>query len=247
MEGDMQNLREENGSVEDTSMNEETGNNHNNNNGIAAAAMEMMNAIEVAGPPAAAAAASSRSTARGSAAASVSHQSMLRQQAHSPAQGRSLAGVGRAAMPGARNSLERLELPQQPPQNQQPQPQQQLQQQQRALNINAANPNNNQNINPHIRNNPNPPQGAPERETETENVNHHPYSPSGNASSGWSIVETSQGGAGGAPPSPRSLHAAALLNGIMYVFGGKSLRKRNGRFFFARGLHLNNSTFSFFF
>ena len=36
-------------------------------------------------------------------------------------------------------------------------------------------------------------------------------------SSGWSIVETN----GGIPPSARSLHAAALLNGVMYVFGGK--------------------------
>ncbi len=35
-------------------------------------------------------------------------------------------------------------------------------------------------------------------------------------SSGWSLVETS----GGTPPSPRSLHAAAVLNGVMYVFGG---------------------------
>jgi hypothetical protein len=34
--------------------------------------------------------------------------------------------------------------------------------------------------------------------------------------SGWSIVETK----GGMPPSARSLHAAALLNGVMYVFGG---------------------------
>jgi hypothetical protein len=33
---------------------------------------------------------------------------------------------------------------------------------------------------------------------------------------GWSIVETQ----GGTPPSARSLHAAALLNGTMYVFGG---------------------------
>lgn len=34
--------------------------------------------------------------------------------------------------------------------------------------------------------------------------------------SGWSVVETN----GGTPPSARSLHAAAYLNGVMYVFGG---------------------------
>jgi Galactose oxidase, central domain/Kelch motif len=33
---------------------------------------------------------------------------------------------------------------------------------------------------------------------------------------GWCTVETN----GGTPPSARSLHAAALLNGILYVFGG---------------------------
>jgi len=38
----------------------------------------------------------------------------------------------------------------------------------------------------------------------------------GSNSSGWSDVETS----GGTPPSARSLHAAAVLNGVMYVFGG---------------------------
>ena len=36
------------------------------------------------------------------------------------------------------------------------------------------------------------------------------------SSSGWSVVETN----GGTPPSARSLHAAAILNGVMYVFGG---------------------------
>lgn len=39
---------------------------------------------------------------------------------------------------------------------------------------------------------------------------------SGLGSSGWSVVETG----GGTAPSARSLHAAAILNGIMYVFGG---------------------------
>jgi hypothetical protein len=43
-----------------------------------------------------------------------------------------------------------------------------------------------------------------------------PSSSSHSSSSGWSIVEMN----GGTPPSPRSLHAAALLNGVMYVFGG---------------------------
>jgi hypothetical protein len=38
----------------------------------------------------------------------------------------------------------------------------------------------------------------------------------GSSNNGWSIVETN----GGTPPSARSLHAAAYLNGILYVFGG---------------------------
>ena len=50
---------------------------------------------------------------------------------------------------------------------------------------------------------------APEQE-----VAEDPTSPSG--TNGWSDVQTG----GGTPPSARSLHAAALLNGIMYVFGG---------------------------
>ena len=42
-------------------------------------------------------------------------------------------------------------------------------------------------------------------------------SPTGSSSaSGWSVVETN----GGIPPSARSLHAGAILNGVMYVFGG---------------------------
>jgi hypothetical protein len=39
---------------------------------------------------------------------------------------------------------------------------------------------------------------------------------SSNNNNSWSIVETN----GGTPPSARSLHAAASLNGILYVFGG---------------------------
>jgi len=39
---------------------------------------------------------------------------------------------------------------------------------------------------------------------------------SANNTSGWSIVETN----GGTPPSARSLHAAAVLNGVLYVWGG---------------------------
>ena len=38
--------------------------------------------------------------------------------------------------------------------------------------------------------------------------------------SGWSEVDLSQDPGAGVPPSARSLHAAALLNGVMYVFGG---------------------------
>ena len=37
---------------------------------------------------------------------------------------------------------------------------------------------------------------------------------------GWSTVETSTGAAGGIPPCPRSLHAAAAVNGSLCVFGG---------------------------
>ena len=60
---------------------------------------------------------------------------------------------------------------------------------------------------------------APERDIENE------HSDSGAiASSGWSEVELSHEPdgtpGGGVPPSARSLHAAALLNGTMYVFGG---------------------------
>jgi leucine-zipper-like transcriptional regulator 1 len=38
--------------------------------------------------------------------------------------------------------------------------------------------------------------------------------------SGWSLMETSSSVSGGAPPCERSLHAAAVLNGCLYVFGG---------------------------
>ena len=57
----------------------------------------------------------------------------------------------------------------------------------------------------------NPRNNVPEREAEELG-----FSPS----SGWSDVELTPDGGGGIPPSARSLHAAALLNGIMYVFGG---------------------------
>ena len=153
---------------------------------------------------------------------SASHQSMLRQLAHSPSS-------ARAAMPN-RNFAAPQEAarPAQQPQ------QQPIVQHMQALNINAAAPpnNNNPNNNNPPNNNPNnipnnnnniqdhlQLHNDPEHAMESEDV-FHPCSPSGSASSGWSVVETSQGGAGGAPPSARSLHAAALLNGIMYVFGG---------------------------
>jgi len=41
-------------------------------------------------------------------------------------------------------------------------------------------------------------------------------SPASADTSGWSVVETN----GGTPPSARSLHAAAVLNGVLYVWGG---------------------------
>jgi hypothetical protein len=37
-----------------------------------------------------------------------------------------------------------------------------------------------------------------------------------NATAGWSEVDSA---GGGIPPSARSLHSAALLNGVMYIFG----------------------------
>lgn len=46
--------------------------------------------------------------------------------------------------------------------------------------------------------------------------------------SGWSHVEP---GTDGAPPSSRSLHSAALLNGSLYIFGGYSGTERVNSFF----------------
>ncbi|CAB9528454.1 effector protein with kelch motifs [Seminavis robusta] len=144
----------------------------------------------------------------------ASHQSMLRQLAHSP------TGMARPAIPNRNNAMmpgggvahqEALRQAQQQPMQQQQQPPQRQQIHVPVAAPAAAAPNNN-NINAGDN-------AVPERATETEAV-YHPCSSSGSASSGWSVVETSQGGAGGAPPSARSLHAAALLNGIMYVFGG---------------------------
>mmetsp|Transcript_542 Transcript_542/g.1286 ORF Transcript_542/g.1286 Transcript_542/m.1286 type:complete len:829 (-) Transcript_542:59-2545(-) len=45
-------------------------------------------------------------------------------------------------------------------------------------------------------------------------------SPSARSRKGWSNVEVATGAAGGIPPCQRSLHAAAALNGSVYVFGG---------------------------
>lgn len=64
----------------------------------------------------------------------------------------------------------------------------------------------------------------PERaagETDVESGSHY-----SSESSGWSIVETTRG----TPPSERSLHAAAVLNGVMYVFGGYSGEARVNTF-----------------
>jgi hypothetical protein len=187
------------GSVEDLSMEEGVGNNQQGNFNPPAAAAQQQNGVEMinnnnmaAAPPA-----NRPAAARVPAFAAVpnnnaTHQSLLRQQAHSPAHGNLPAGNRGVAAGPARNNnpLERLELPQQPPQNQQ-------------LNIGANNPN---------------PNNVPERETETETVM-HPCSPSNSASSGWSVVEAPQG-VGGHLPSARSLHAGALLNNSLYIFGG---------------------------
>jgi hypothetical protein len=50
------------------------------------------------------------------------------------------------------------------------------------------------------------------------------------SSSGWTEVE-----AGGIPPSARSLHSSALLNGVMYIFG-RSLHHFTSRNGFLRAL-----------
>ena len=69
--------------------------------------------------------------------------------------------------------------------------------------------------------------GVPERDAEhlEEEEQQQELSPS----SGWSEVGLSQDG-GGSPPSARSLHAAALLNGTMYVFGGYDGNQRVNTF-----------------
>ncbi len=52
---------------------------------------------------------------------------------------------------------------------------------------------------------------------------------------GWSKVEcTPDGGA----PCQRSLHAAAVLNDSIYIFGGVRLRKRCLTFFFFSSVHI---------
>ena len=193
-------FQEDQGSAEDLSMEEGVGNNQQGNNNPPVAPAQQQNGVEMinnnnmaAAPPA-----NRPAAARVPAFAAVpnnnaTHQNLLRQQAHSPAHGNlpaSNRGVA-AGPPRNNNPLERLELPQQPPQNQ-------------HLNI-AAN-----NLNPNAAF-PVPINHVPERETETETIM-HPCSPSNSASSGWSVVEAPQG-VGGHPPSARSLHAGALLNG----------------------------------
>ena len=42
----------------------------------------------------------------------------------------------------------------------------------------------------------------------------------------WTVVETSTGAAGGVPPCPRSLHAAAVINNSFVVFGGYDGQQR---------------------
>lgn len=44
--------------------------------------------------------------------------------------------------------------------------------------------------------------------------------PEADVNSGWAVVDVMDGEAGGAPPCERSLHAAAVLNGNLLVFGG---------------------------
>jgi Kelch motif/Galactose oxidase, central domain len=68
--------------------------------------------------------------------------------------------------------------------------------------------------------------GVPERDAEQlQEEDGLEFSPA----SGWSEVELSQDG-GGSPPSARSLHAAAVLNGTLLVFGGYDGNQRVNTF-----------------
>jgi hypothetical protein len=58
--------------------------------------------------------------------------------------------------------------------------------------------------------------GDPEQITRGGDTDDLSFHESYSNNNGWSEVETN----GGTAPSPRSLHTAAILNGVMYVFGG---------------------------
>jgi hypothetical protein len=58
--------------------------------------------------------------------------------------------------------------------------------------------------------------GEPEHIARRGDMDDLSFRESYNNNNGWSEVETN----GGTAPAPRSLHTAAILNGVMYVFGG---------------------------
>jgi hypothetical protein len=60
------------------------------------------------------------------------------------------------------------------------------------------------------------PFGDPEHITRGGDTDDLSFRESYNNNSGWSEVKAN----GGTAPAPRSLHTAAILNGVMYVFGG---------------------------
>jgi hypothetical protein len=143
-----------------------------------------------------------------SALAVMNHQAMLRLQSPPVACGRSTSltgtaagtGAGAAGMNPSLNSNNNLRAAT-------------LRLDDLNLNLNHNNNNNNNNNN---HSNVIPEQDVALLEFPTDGGDSSSCSSSNN-NAGWSIVETN----GGTPPSARSLHAAAYLNGIYYVFGGK--------------------------
>ena len=138
-------------------------------------------------------------------AGGINHQAMLRQQAH-PAPG--IHPRPNRGNDSNRNNISNNVInpgPMRPPNN----------------NVDPAmaapppNRNNNNNSNQDLHRDPSIQRHAPEQALSMES-SASVASESSTTSSGWTNVEIN----GGTPPSARSLHAAALLNGNMLVFGG---------------------------
>lgn len=114
---------------------------------------------------------------------SVSHQALLRQQAHAPASVSAQIGTNRSSTSASLSSPNAYSNPR-------------LESLVNQLSM--------------------VDRSAPESEISTTSSYDADGIYSGSGPASWSVVET----AGGTPPSPRSLHASAILNGTMYVFGG---------------------------